>query len=74
MGVEDMEVTLKERAVRYLKDIMKMEEGRWPRIVMKEEMRGILNGKPTKWGKVVRMTLEKMECEEVIKMMIKRKN
>ncbi|KAK0072463.1 hypothetical protein PV325_011330, partial [Microctonus aethiopoides] len=32
-------------------DVMEMEDSRWPKICMKEEMRGILNKTPSKWGK-----------------------
>ncbi|XP_053596255.1 uncharacterized protein LOC128668113 [Microplitis demolitor] len=60
MGVEKMEVILKERAVRYMKDCMMMEKERWPRIALKEEMRGIMNRCPTKWGKMVKVALKKM--------------
>ncbi|CAG5093543.1 Protein of unknown function, partial [Cotesia congregata] len=71
MGVEDIEITLKERAVRYIKDVLKMDRERWPWIIMKEEMRGILNGRATKWGKEVKKILEKMGCEEVVRMIYK---
>ncbi|CAG5075597.1 Protein of unknown function [Cotesia congregata] len=48
-----------------------MDRERWPWIIMKEEMRGLLNGRATKWGKEVKKILEKMGCEEVVRMIYK---
>lgn len=45
LGVEGF-----RRAGRYLLDIGRMEEGRWPRECLKEELRGLKNRKGTKWG------------------------
>lgn len=68
LGIESMEVIIKERAIRYLKECIGMDEERWPRIVVKEEMRGILNGNPSRWGKAVKKTLKEMGCEETVGM------
>lgn len=36
-----------------------MEEDRWPRKCMREEVRSIKNGNPTKWGKEMQKALNK---------------
>lgn len=42
-----------------------MEEERWPKTVLREEMRGTLNKNPSKWGKSVQAALEQMGCDVV---------
>ncbi|KAK0079748.1 hypothetical protein PV326_008572 [Microctonus aethiopoides] len=37
---------------------MAMDKERWPKICLREEMRGIMNGKATKWGKSMREGIE----------------
>lgn len=44
-----------------------MEEKRWPKICLREEMRGIMNSNPTKWGRGVLQVLKKMEKVDVVK-------
>lgn len=34
----------------YLRDILGIDERRCPQICLREEIRGIINGKPSKWG------------------------
>lgn len=45
-----------------------MKDHRWPKICLKEEIRGIINGYPTKWGKKVVKIFKEMVVEDVIKM------
>ena len=39
---------------------MDMEEGRWPKIFLREEIRGISNGNPKKWGKEFKMAMDEV--------------
>ena len=57
-GCRGMAVELWERAERYIKEVMKMDEGRWPKKCLKEEIRGIINGDTTKWGKELKQAME----------------
>ncbi|CAG5075581.1 Protein of unknown function [Cotesia congregata] len=45
-----------------------MGEDRWPKICLREEMRGILNRQPSKWGEKIKMLVKEMECERVIEL------
>lgn len=47
---------------------MKMEEGRWPKVVLREECRGIMNGRSSKWGSRLTKAQEEMCCKDIIKM------
>ena len=38
------------RARDYIIQILRMKEGRWSQICLREEVRGILNKNPSKWG------------------------
>ncbi|XP_074115712.1 uncharacterized protein LOC141538233 [Cotesia typhae] len=72
-GMESIMVTVRKRACMYLLDIMRMEDKRWPKVCLREECRGILNGEPSKWGKAVVMALEEMKCSDVIRMIWEKK-
>ncbi|CAG5075558.1 Protein of unknown function [Cotesia congregata] len=67
-GVESSLFMTRKRASRYLVDILRMEDSRWPKLCLREEVRNIMNGKPSKWGKAVVQTLELMECEDVLEL------
>ncbi|XP_074106831.1 uncharacterized protein LOC141532399 [Cotesia typhae] len=67
-GLKSLKYICRERADRYLLDVMKMEEGRWPKIVLREEYRGILNGRPSKSGSKLNKALEEMCCKDITKM------
>ncbi|CAG5099976.1 Protein of unknown function, partial [Cotesia congregata] len=54
-----------KRAISYVKDILNMEEDRWPRICLTEEMRAVLNGNPSKWGAQMAGILQNWKAEEV---------
>ncbi|KAK0156942.1 hypothetical protein PV328_012094, partial [Microctonus aethiopoides] len=58
IGVKGVEYTARERAGRYIRDVMAMDKERWPKICLREEMTGIMNGKATKWGKSMREGIE----------------
>ena len=53
-----MTVEFWERAARYVNEVMKMNDGRWPEKCLKEEIRGIINGDTTKWGKYLKQAME----------------
>ena len=53
-------IKLWKRAARYVKAIMDMEENRWPIICLREEIRGIANRNPTKWGKDFKMAMDEV--------------
>lgn len=72
-GMESIMVTVRKRACMYLLDIMRMEDKRWPKVCLREECRGILNGEPTRWGNAVVMALEEMKCSDVIRMIWEKK-
>lgn len=71
-GVESSLFMTRKRASRYLVDILRMEDSRWPKLCLREEVRNIMNGKPSKWGKAVVHTLELMECEDVLELIWRR--
>ncbi|CAD6208128.1 GSCOCG00010388001-RA-CDS [Cotesia congregata] len=49
-GAESWKVSCRRRASKYIMDILGMENGRWPKVCLRETCRGILNSKPSKWG------------------------
>ena len=53
-----MAVELWERAARYIKEVMEMDDNRWPKKCLKIEIRGIINGDPSKWGKELKQVME----------------
>ncbi|CAD6239434.1 GSCOCG00008685001-RA-CDS [Cotesia congregata] len=65
LGLESIEYTCRKRAIKYWEDILAMKEGRWPKACLMEEMRCIINNRPTKWGCKVIERLEEMEAVEV---------
>lgn len=67
MRVEEIEWTVRKRVCRYIKDIMEMEEERWPKVCLKEEMRAITNGKESKWGKDMKEVLGKFGTQQICK-------
>ncbi|CAG5089229.1 Protein of unknown function [Cotesia congregata] len=63
--VQNIKVTTRERAARYVKDVLAMEEDRRLKIALREEMRGILNRNPTKRDKNLHSAIKEMGCEEI---------
>lgn len=43
LGERGLKAVVRERFCRYIKDVMDMEEDRWPRVCLREECRGIMN-------------------------------
>ena len=41
---------MRRRASKYILEVCEMKEGRWPKICLKGELRGISNGRPSQWG------------------------
>lgn len=50
-GRRSSEVEARNRASRYLGEILGKNDERWPWAALREEVRAILNNKPTRWGK-----------------------
>lgn len=57
-GRSRLEIDSLRRAGKYLLDIGKMKEDRWPRLCLKEELRGIKNNNATKWGRTIVRAME----------------
>lgn len=49
-GCRGIGIEIWKRAAKYLREVMEMGDERWPKKCLKEEVRGIINGNPTKWG------------------------
>lgn len=71
-GRNRLEIGNRERAGRYLMKIEKMDENRWPKICMAEELRGIKNKNPTKWGKHISKALGEVGDGESINLILKK--
>ena len=50
-GVRRVGTELWKRAANYLVEVVEMNNDRWPKKCLREEIRGILNRNPSKWGK-----------------------
>ena len=46
-----------------------MEGERWPKICLKEELRGIENSEPSRWGKEIKDTWKKSGSGEILRLM-----
>ncbi|XP_034935878.1 uncharacterized protein [Chelonus insularis] len=66
IGVKEIEFILKERACRYLWEVLEMDDDRWPKICLLEEVRGILNNKESAWGKAFAEFCYEIEDTEII--------
>ncbi|CAG5073385.1 Similar to mars1: Methionine--tRNA ligase [Cotesia congregata] len=71
VGIEHMEYIIKERALRFLADVVRMDDDRWTKICIKNEMREIMNKNPKKWGKTIEKFLQKIGIGELPKMIYK---
>ena len=58
-GCRGIAVELWERAARYIEEVMRMDDSRWPKKCLKEEVRGIINADVTKWGKELNEATER---------------
>ena len=59
----------RERASRYVLNILGMGDERWPKICLREELRGLGNQEPSRWGKEMKDAWEEAGSGEIIKMM-----
>lgn len=55
-------------------DILSMDDNRWPKQCLREEVRNILNSNSSKWGKAVLQTLKLMKCEEILELIWRRQD
>lgn len=65
-GRRSIEIGTKKRAASYLLRIVGMEQGRWPKVCLKEEVRNIKNNNPTAWGKELEIALKETGDGETI--------
>lgn len=50
-GRRNIQVEARRRAGKYLLEILGMQDDRWPKICLREEVRGVINDKPSQWGR-----------------------
>lgn len=62
-----IEVDAKSRAGQYLVTLSRIGKDRWPRKCLKEEIRNIINGNPTKWDKELQEALREQGDGEIMK-------
>ncbi|KAK0078882.1 hypothetical protein PV325_002008 [Microctonus aethiopoides] len=65
LGVAQMDTVIKERLWRYMRKVYEMEAERWPKICLREEVRNILDRKPTVWGMKLLGVARDMYIEKV---------
>ena len=46
-----MEIETRKRAAKYIVEMLKMKEDRWPKVCLREEIRAIINRNPSQWGR-----------------------
>lgn len=54
-----------KRAANYLIEVVIMGEDRWPNKCLREEVRGIMNGNLSKWGKKLKQAWESVGEGEI---------
>ena len=64
-GRRSIEIEARRRAGEFIVKLLAMEEGRWARKCIKEEIRNI---SPTNWGKSFEKAMENMGDRQIIKM------
>lgn len=69
LGMVRMSWVIKEWLWRYVRKVYGMEEGRWPKVCLREEVRNILNNRPTDWGKKVYKSAREMGIVRVFEEM-----
>lgn len=57
-GRKGLGLETKMRAMRYLRELLVKEDKRWNKAALREEIRIVLNGKPTRWGRSLKKCLE----------------
>lgn len=66
-GRENIKIEI--RACKYLLEIIKMGEDRWPKICLKEEMKRAKKGKTNGWIKRVAKTFEEVREGKIINLL-----
>lgn len=61
-----MEVEATKRAGSYIGQIVKIIEESWPRVCLREEVRRILNGHPSRWGREFKKALAEVGDSRVL--------
>ena len=59
-GLRSVEVETRRRAAKYVVEILKMKEDRWPKVCMREEILGIINRNPSHWRREFKRSWEKI--------------
>lgn len=67
-GRHSLETETVMRAGKYLFEILRMDSHRWPKICLREEIRGLINNNPTKWGKTLKKAFSDVGDGETISM------
>ncbi|KAK0180574.1 hypothetical protein PV327_002941 [Microctonus hyperodae] len=67
-----MENVIRMRTWRYIVKVYEMEEERWPKVCLREEVRAIVNRRPSKWGKELYDSAREMGMEKIFDEMWKR--
>lgn len=68
-GKGSLEIEARERAGNYLMQVLRMEDNRWPKICLKEELRGIRKNCSSKWEMRLKKVFEEVGDGEVINWM-----
>ena len=64
-GIRSIALYTRERAIAYIASILDMEENRWPKICLREEIRALKNGEPSRWGTDLKSVWEEAVKGEV---------
>ena len=59
-GKQSVEIETRRRAAKCIVEILKMKEYRWPKVCLREEIRGIINRNPSQWGREFKQALEEV--------------
>ena len=65
-GKRSVELETRKRAAKYIVEISKMKEDRWPKVCLKEEIRGIINTNPSQWGREFKQALEEVGGGKIV--------
>ena len=50
-GKRSVEIETRKREAKYIVEMLKMKEDRWPKVCLREEIRAIINRNPSQWGR-----------------------
>lgn len=59
-GMNSLEMVARKRASSYILEVINMGRERWPNICLREELRGVINGNPSVWGKELREAFQEV--------------